>query len=97
MENLGTDVAEGIAITTNALGNAVVSYVRRAAAGAGNQKVAVCESAACVGPVITTLQSVSSDEPTVRTSVTLPPDGLPVIALAPNLSGGGGTCDSTNS
>ena len=94
VEILGTDVAEGIAITTNQSGNAVVSYVRRAAAGAGNKKVAVCESSACAAPVITPLQSVSSGEPTVTTSVTVTPDGLPVIAMSPNLAGA--TCDSSS-
>lgn len=97
VENLGTDVAEGIAITTNQSGNAVVSYVRRAAGGSGNKKVAVCESNACAAPVITTLQSVGSTQPTVTTGITVPPDGLPVIVMATNLISGGGTCDSSGS
>src|SRR5262249_6173462 len=69
----------------------VVSYIRRAAGGAGSKKVAVCESFLCAAPVITTLQALGSGQPTMATSVTVPADGLPVIAIPPDIVSLSGT------
>jgi hypothetical protein len=85
IEALGSDYAEGIAITTGRDGNAAISYTRKSSLeNAGSGRIVICSVPTCATPTVQSVTGSAGNGNSTGsfTSISIAPDGLPFVAFA---------------